>query len=98
MVEKPIYVERVVEREVEKIIERRVEVPVEKYVEVPTEIRREKIIDLKKTEHVLHTVDRMVEDESNIIQINVKNEKLKREIEENKKRTYQQRLLVQDMI
>ncbi len=63
--EKPIYVERVVEREVEKIVERRVEVPVEKYVEVPTEIRREKIIELKKTEHVLHTVDKVIEDQSN---------------------------------
>ena len=57
MVEKPIYVERVVEREVEKIIERRVEVPVEKYVEVPTEIRREKIIDLKNSN--LYTIQLM---------------------------------------
>lgn len=88
MVEKPIYVERVVEKEVERIIEKRVEVPYEKYVEVPTEIRREKIVELKKTQHVLHTVDKVIEDESNEVTINVKNEKLKRDIEENKRRVY----------
>ncbi len=35
----------------------------ERYVEVPTEIRREKIVELKKTEHVLHTIDKVIEDE-----------------------------------
>ena len=86
IVEKPIYIERVVEKEVERIVERRVEVPVEKYVEVPTEIRREKIIELKKTEHVLHTVDKVVEDEVDQRFINVKGDRIKREIEENKRR------------
>jgi len=84
----------VVEKEVEKIIEKRVEVPVERYVEVPTEIRREKIVELKKTEHVLHTIDKVIEDEDDHYLVNIKNEKLRREIEENKIRTQKQRLLV----
>ena len=64
------------------------EIPVERYVEVPTEVYRDKIIELKKTECVLHTIDRYIEDSGSKV-INLKNEKLKRDIAANKNKIHQ---------
>jgi hypothetical protein len=38
IVEKPVYVEKIIEREIENIIEKRIEVPIERIVEVPVEV------------------------------------------------------------
>lgn len=37
IIEKPVYIEKIIDKPVEKVIERKVEVPFDRYVEVPVE-------------------------------------------------------------
>jgi hypothetical protein len=47
-VEKPLYIEKIVEVPVETIIEKEIQVPVEKIVEVPIEVTVEKPVAIER--------------------------------------------------
>lgn len=82
IVEKPVYVEKVVEKPVEKIIERRVEVPVEKFVEVPHQVFRDRIIEVETIVEKPVYVERYIDEENEMV-LDSRNEKLQREVDKN---------------
>ena len=61
MIEKPIYIEKIVEEEVEVIVEKTVEVPVERIVEVPVEVTVEKPVTVEKIVEKPIYIEKIVE-------------------------------------